>query len=99
MRPPTPTPGHRGIPSTQGYSRDPEGTRQWLEDVRDHADRDASGAVDLSPLQRWALNAFGLWGFVHRQQAMEFARGRLYVANTALSIFPSPAPKGWGSTD
>jgi hypothetical protein len=102
MRPDTIIPGHAGIPSTEGYSRDLEGARQWLEDVRDHTDpyRIPSPA-GLTRLQRWALEAFGLWRFVQAREEAEFARGRRYVANTTLAAFlsRSPAPKGWAFTD
>lgn len=105
MRPDHITPGHAGIPSTEGYSRDLEGTRQWLEDVLQHADTDTCTPIpidrDLSRLQRWALRSFGLWSFVRARERSEFDRGRRFVAQTALSTFlsPSPAPKGWSSTD
>jgi hypothetical protein len=102
MRPDHITPGHAGIPSTEGYSRDLEGARQWLEDVRDHADPYIiPSPADLSRLQRWALKAFGLWRFVQARERAEFARGRRYVANTTLAALLSsrPAPKGWASTD
>lgn len=106
MRPDTIKRSHAGIPSTEGYSRDPEGAREWLEDVLRQADepRLNSNVVTLNVFQRLAIRLLGLAPYIEQRKAWEFARGLRYVARTALTFFPfdtaqPSAPKGGGSTD